>query len=121
MGSFKDIIFPDMTESEYLKLPHTTKYEKIIEALGYENVKSCIPFELDKLKEAYKTDPNFNNLSLRTWDFAAGYTGGPSRCDFVGNRLTHLYNTIGVTRFSCSEGICILKTCALMWISEKGE
>ena len=118
MKSFKNILYPDMTESEYLNLPHDEKYHTIIQALGYENVKRCIPFSLEELKAAYETNQSFNNLNMRKWDYAAGYTGGPSRCNFVGSALTRLYHNIGVNCFSCSEGICILKRCAIMWIME---
>ena len=118
MKSFKDVLYPNMTESEYLNLPHDEKYQTIIKALDYESVKKCIPFSLEELKTAYETNKSFNNLDMRKWDYAAGYTGGPSRCDFVGNTITGLYHNIGVDCFSCSEGICILKQCAKMWIAE---
>lgn len=98
------------------------EYKMIIEALGYEEVKRCIPFTIEKLKEAYKEDDFFNNLPLKKWDKAAGYDTGwhGEMVNFVGSELTKLYREkLRVDIFSCAEGVCILKNCAKMWVEEE--
>ncbi len=91
--------------------------QKIIEAMGIRNVRDCIPFSEEELREAYKEDEHFNNLSKQKWDAAAGFDTGRKgdRCRFIGSRLTRLYwDKLRVNQFSCSEGVCILKECARM-------
>jgi len=106
-------------EIRYTNEGFKQKYSMIIEALGYEDVKQCVPFSIDELKKAYESDVHFNNLPLRKWDSAAGYTGGPARCIRVGSRLTRLYwERCKVNTYSCSDGVCILKECARMWVEE---
>lgn len=124
MKSFKDILHPEMSDSEYLDMPYEIKYTEIVEALGYEFVKKCIPFSLKELQEAYETDENLNNLGIGTWDEAAGfscnmsYRGGMGKYLRIGSPLTTRYRNIGVTQYSCADGVCILKQCAKMWIEE---
>lgn len=113
-----------MNFNEALKIPrelefqeggHRKKYQMIIQALGFENVKMCIPFSDEELKKAYKEDEHFNNLPLRKWDLAAGFNTGRHGgiCVLVRSRLTHLYwEKCRVDTFSCSTGVCILKECA---------
>lgn len=95
-------------------LEHKEKYARIIEALGYEEVKKCIPYTLDQLVESYRTDKAFNNLRLEIWDTAAGFVNGK----YIGSYLTSLYKKIRVTEFSNAIGVCILKECAKMWVEE---
>lgn len=124
MKSFKDILHPEMSDSEYLDMPYETKYTEIVEALGYESVKKCIPFSLKSLQEAYETDENLNNLGIGTWDKAAGFSynmshrGGMGNYLCIGSPLITQYRNIGVTQYSCADGVCILKQCAKMWIEE---
>lgn len=111
-------------ELEFQEGGYRKKYQMIIKALGYENVKQCIPFSLERLKKAYKEDEHFNNLSIRKWDSAAGfYTGREGRvCMLIRSRLTRLYwEKCKVDTFSCSTGTCILKECARMWVEESEE
>ncbi len=97
-------------------------YRAIITALGYANVKRCIPFTLQQLSDAYKKDRHFNVLPIQEWDRAAGFIIKGADCELVGSLLTRLYhNKCGVTTFSCSQGVCILKECARMWLEEEIE
>lgn len=117
-----------MTFDEALSIPKDLRFQKngsekyyrlIIESLGYEEVKRCIPFTLGELKKAYKKDQSFNTLSIMNWDYAAGYITRGSDVYYIGSSLTRLYNVkCGVTEFSCALGVCILKECAKMWIEE---
>nr|WP_303182494.1 hypothetical protein [Lachnoclostridium phocaeense] len=110
-----------MNFDEALKIPrdmeHREKYQLIINALGSENVKQCIPFTEEELKEAYKSDKFFNNLSLRRWHLAAGFDTGRygEKCILIGSRLTNLYwEKCRVDAYSCSTGVSLLKECARM-------
>ncbi len=104
-------------------MSHRDEYSAIVIALGYENVKSCIPFSFEKLKESYEKDRHFNTdkTPIKSWDLAAGFNCEGSKCILVRSRLTNLYREkCGVDTFSCSDGVCILKECARMWIEEEG-
>lgn len=98
---------------------HSEKYQAIVNALGYEAIKECIPFTLDQIKEAIKTDEHLNNLPLKKWDLASGFIMDGANCKLVGSKLTDLYRKIGVNSFSNSDGVCILKECARMWANEE--
>lgn len=108
-----------------LNIPNNMEFQKkhalIINALEYEAVKKCIPFNLDDIKKAFAIDKNLNSLSLSKWDHAAGFITSGLKCNFVGSQLTSLYSKIGVTSFSCADGVCILKQCARMWAEESPE
>lgn len=109
-------------ELEFQEGGFRKKYQMIIKALGYENVKQCIPFTIEQLKKSYREDEHFNNLSLGKWDMAAGFNTGRHGeiCVLVRSRLTYLYlEKCKVNAFSCSTGVCILKECARMWVEEQ--
>lgn len=90
-----------------LELSHQEKYKKIVDALGFDNVKKCLPYDLDTLKKAVKKDKHLNNLSLKTWDRTT-----PA--------LSNLYRSKGVTSWSLSQSVCVLKECARMWVEMEG-
>lgn len=96
------------------ELSHSDKYSKIVLALGYENVKKCVPYSPDEIKKAIVEDKYLNTLPIKKWDIAAGFRTDGSQCILIGSRLTGLYNRIGVTSYSCADGVCILKECARM-------
>jgi hypothetical protein len=100
------------------KLTHREKYKRIIDVLGYEDVKRCIPFTLDEIRKALKKDENLNNLTLKRWDAAAGFSCPRGECYLIHSQLTNLYRKAGINAFSCSDGVCILKECAKLWAEE---
>lgn len=116
--NFREAMQPGMTSTEYLDIPHDEKYEAIVNALGYEDVKQCIPYSLDILKKEFKKDRHMNGTGMRKWDNAAGFICEYGTAKYIGSRLTALYRRIGVDTFSPSDGVCILKCCARMWIKE---
>lgn len=118
--NFREALKPELTCMEFLNIPHNERFEMIVKALGYEAVKRCIPFTVEQLKATYKNNEQFNNLSLREWDLAAGFTTGwQGKCNLVRSRLTNLYwEKCKVDTFSCADGVCILKCCARMWVEE---
>lgn len=116
--NFREAVQPGMTSMEYLDIPHDERYESIVNAIGYEDVKQCIPYSLERLKKEFEKDKFMNGTSIEKWDMAAGFICKYGNAKYIGSRLTNLYRRIGVDTFSCSDGVCILKCCARMWIKE---
>jgi len=87
--------------------PHKEKYQFLVNYLGYEEVKKCIPYSLAEIKNALPKDTYLNNLPLVNWDGAA-----------VGSSLRSLYRKNGITSYSICNGVSILKECARMWANE---
>lgn len=111
--TFKDVfqIPEDATYEE--------KYRAIVNGLGYEDVRRCIPFSLEEIQNALAQDPYLNNLPLQEWDWASGFAKRRADVVPVGSPLVNLYHKAGVTAFSNSEGVCILKECARMWVEKE--
>ena len=102
------------------ELSHSEIQKRIIRKLGYKNVKKCIPFHLERLKEMYAKDKNMN-IRMDLWDKASGIggvIGQASRPYYIYNELYYLLRKNGVNSWSQSQGVCILKECARMWILE---
>ena len=106
-----------------LEVPWDEYMSCIIEKLGLENIKPYIPFDLDYLKEKLKTDIHLNNTKMYMWDRAAGFDFHPNghynpdmtpQQAWRGWGIAHLYRQNGITTYSCSDGVCILKTAARM-------
>ena len=116
--NFREAVQPGMTSMEYLDIPHDERYEAIVNAIGYEDVKQCIPYSLERLKKEFEKDKFMNGTSIEKCDMAAGFICKYGNAKYIGSRLTNLYRRIGVDTFSCSDGVCILKCCARMWIKE---
>lgn len=97
---------------------------RVIEKLGLENVKSYIPFEIEYLKEKMKKDVHFNNTPIKVWDNAAGYAvyvdRKTKREDYMPLRygVVDLFIYNGITCFSVSDGVCVLKEAARRLCSE---
>mgnify|MGYP007066965980 FL=1 len=103
------------------KLEHSEIYGRAIDYLGgLEIVKRYIPYDLETLKEAYKKDEYFNNLSMRKWDMMAGFISDGARCSFVGGGIWDLYRWHKINSASCSDGVCILKEAARLWVEMEG-
>lgn len=100
-------------------ISYKEKYRKIVEFLGFEEVRKCIPFTLEELKEAYEEDECLNNLLMEKFDLAAGFKTKDCDVIFVGSRLTGLYKKAGVDTYSLVTGVCILKECAREWIEQE--
>ena len=103
------------------KLEHSEIYGRAIDYLGgLEVVKQYIPYDLETLKEAYKKDKHFNNLSMCKWDMMAGFTNRGANCNFVGGGIWNLYRQHKINCASCSDGVCILKEAARRWVEMEG-
>lgn len=92
-------------------VPFNEKYDAVINLLGKENIANIIPWSPQELSEAIKKDKNLNNIPLKQWDKAAGiYEHGIHYS--VAGTLPGLLCKNGITSFSPSELVCILKECA---------
>lgn len=91
---------------------------RVIDKLGIENVKRYIPYALESLKEKYKKDIHFNNTDLYTWLWAAGFGSEidkktrKEKIVPLRNGLCNLFVQNGITCFSPSEGVSVLKEAA---------
>ena len=74
---------------------------RVINKIGVNNIAPYIPFELESVREALKSDEHLNNLPLRQWDIAA-------------EQMKGLLHRNGITTYSLSERVCILKETARM-------
>lgn len=103
--------------------PHNEKYEAVVNDLGFEDVLKCVPFDTDTLVKAYQKNHAFNTkfTTLGRWDKAAGFveTGGRIR-NFPSN-LKDMLREKGVTCFSPSDLVCILKCAARMAVENELE
>lgn len=103
------------------KLEHSEIYGRAIDYLGgLEVVKQYIPYDLETLKKAYKEDKHFNNLSISKWDIMAGFLNRGANCSLVGGGIWNLYRQHKINSASCSDGVCILKEAARLWVEMEG-
>ena len=72
-----------------------------IEDLGFDNLVPLLPRKIDTLKRVYEMDKYFNLIPLEEWDFCANY-------------VTPLLISRGVSVFSLSQKVCVLKEVARM-------
>lgn len=72
---------------------------RVVNKIGIERIKPYIPYDMETLTKAHKRDVHFNNLSLKTWDRAA-------EC------IHYVLQPNGITTYSLSERVCILKETA---------
>lgn len=91
---------------------------RVIEKLGIENIKPYIPFGIEYIKEKLKEDVNLNNTKLVSWLEAAGfkrYINKKTQTETIipmGRGLYPLFISNGITCFSPSDGVCVLKETA---------
>lgn len=119
MTSISDLVCKQFNVALAADVPHKEKMEFLVNYLGYEQVKKCIPFSLAEIKKALIKDKHLNNLPLKDWDKAAGLISVFGRVQQVPSQLVCLYRQHGINAFSQADGVCILKECARMWASEQ--
>lgn len=106
------------------EVSHTEYMCRVIDKLGLENVARYIPFDIDYLKEKLKRDKNLNNTELRMWNGAAGFIPNINKkthtLDYIQTHtgLANLFIANGITCFSVSDGVCVLKEAARMLCKE---
>lgn len=102
-----------------IKLSHQEIYGRMIELLGgVDTVWKCVPFSMGEIRHALFSDQHLNNLPMRKWDAAAGFVeyvnmrSKTKEMRRVGSLLQILLQKAGVTCYSPSECVCVLKECA---------
>lgn len=97
---------------------------RIIRKLGIENIRPYLPYSLEYLKEKLKTDIHLNNTSLRAWDDATGFIPYITKAGVQQYTASHysgvsgLFVRNGITSFSVSDGVCVLKETARLLCEE---
>ena len=119
MTSISDLVCKQFNVKIAADAPHKEKMQFLINYLGYEDVKKCIPFSIAKIKKGIKKDEHLNNLPLKEWDKAAGLISIGGYVHRVPSQLVNLYRQHGINAFSQADGVCILKECARMWADEE--
>ena len=103
------------------EISHEEKYQRVISKLGYEELKHCVPFTLEQIQKALPLDKHLNNLALIKWDAVSGVwvdnqSGRRGVQEYA--HIVKIYKRAGVTSFSQSDGVCILKETARLWAKE---
>lgn len=103
----------ELVSIDFLNSSWHESCDAVIDALGYENVKRCVPFTASQLREMYRRDHNMN-IHMNVWRNASGlaFNTKTGRCHFIDSPLRDLMHEKGVTTWSQSEGVSILKRCA---------
>lgn len=96
---------------------HEEYFDMIIDRLGYDEVKRCVPFTRETLVKKLKDDIHLNNTPMGDWDRASGFISwhdrwGGEQIQPIDCELRRLLRKHGVNAYSNSEGVCILKNCA---------
>ncbi len=105
----------DMDTGE--RLSHSEIYGRIIDKLGgVDAVWKCVPFTLEQVQQALKTDEHLNNLPMKKWDIASGFRcficKGKELVKPIPSQLRGMLLKAGINCYSNSQGVCILKECA---------
>ena len=96
---------------------HSQKYGAVGDLIGKDRIARLIPLSPQELSEALKKDKNLNNIPLKKWDAIAGVH--PSGLHYtISGELPMLLLMNGITSFSPSELVCILKECARQVVAE---
>ena len=96
---------------------HSKKYGAVVDLIGKDRIARLIPLSPQELSEALKKDKNLNNIPLKKWDAIAGVH--PSGLHYtISGELPMLLLMNGITSFSPSELVCILKECARQVVAE---
>ena len=113
-----DSLYRDLNTGQ--EVPWRDYMRRVIEKLGLENIKRHIPFGCGFLKAKYETDTNFNNIKLNSWMLYAGFQRNINRKTQTETiiplryGLSNLLVANGITCFSPSECVSILKEAARM-------
>lgn len=92
------------------------RYGRYVRHIGRDAVRPFLPVKGAALARAWLADPDLNNVPLKRWEAAAGFEGyrdGQSTQPPAGKGpFIRLLGSKGITRFSMSECVSILKCCA---------
>ena len=80
---------------------------RVVNKLGIDDIVPYIPYDMETLENAYKADIHFNTLNIKVWDKAA-------------EQIRPVLHRKGITAYSLSDRVCILKETARLLCEEKG-
>ncbi len=113
----------EKTFGRYTNETYERYYKNVVNRLGLENIRPIIPFTKEELVEAYAINTSFNtnNTPIRKWNAAAGFSENPKSgiITIFGSKLIMMLKNEGVTSFSPSQLVCILKEAAKMIVEEE--
>lgn len=113
-----DSLYRDLDTGQ--EVPWCDYMRRVIDKLGLDNIEPHIPYNLETLKEKLKHDINLNNTDIQMWDMAAGFVpvfnvkAKTMEYKSVNCSLADLFIRNGITCFSPSDGVCVLKEAARM-------
>lgn len=97
-------------------IPWAEKYDRYIAHIGRDAIRTCLPAGIPELAAKYIRDEHLNNIPLSEWERAAGYPKGKRHPDpdppKASGSFPRLLMSKGVTCFSSSEAVSLLKRCA---------
>ena len=98
---------------------------RVIKKLGIKNIKPYIPYSMNVLKKCLNEgDVHFNNTNLERWDKAGGfrqiYNARSKTIEYLrmSSGLINLLHRNGITCYSSSDTVCILKETARILCEE---
>lgn len=97
------------------------KYARYVQHVGRGNIREYLPVKGAALARAWLADGNLNNVPLKRWEDAAGFQGyknGQQTPPVGRGPFIDLLASKGVTRFSLSECVSLLKKCAEMEVRD---
>ena len=99
---------------------HREQYRRAIQKLGgLEAVIPFIPFSHKNIVRALQDgDEHLNSLPLAAWDLASGFVCCRADVYCVGSGLQSLLRQCGITSYSNSQLVCLLKEAAREWAEE---
>lgn len=105
---------------------HRELYGAVVERIGLDRLIPLLPYDLDTLKEKLPQDQHFNNTSVAKWDSAGGwynldrYSNGATLIHRQNAPLPHMLHQLGLTTWSCSDCVSILKEAARLACERDG-
>lgn len=97
-------------------ITHDEKMDCWIRHIGRDNIKKHLPARIPTIAKAYLDDQNLNTIPLKKWEAAAGFADYQDRQSAAPPKgkgpFIRLIASKGVTEFSMSECVCLLKRCA---------
>lgn len=99
---------------------------RVVKQLGIENIKPYIPYSINTLKKYFNEgDVHFNNTNIERWDDAGGFkqilNARTKTIEYlkISSGLTNLLHRNGITCYSPSDTVCILKEAARILCEEE--
>lgn len=105
-----DSMYRDLDTGQ--EVPWRDYMRRVIDKLGLDHIKYYIPFAIESLKEKLQEDVHLNNTDLQVWYGASGFWFNNGKMQYKALGLSRLFVRNGITCFSPSDGVCVLKEAA---------